>query len=108
MSLTRQPVFFIEEKKERIMTSVVVEFMVVKVPSNYNIVLGRSTLCAIKVVVSQPHLYLNFPTTNGIGTIYGDQKMARECYYTELRAHEKGKMLAEQEEEEEEKKRPWQ
>ncbi|GKU96145.1 hypothetical protein SLEP1_g9416 [Rubroshorea leprosula] len=55
-------------------------FLVIKMESAFNAILGRATLCELKVVISQPHLCMKFPTPQGIGVLKGNQKMARACY----------------------------
>ncbi|GKV35867.1 hypothetical protein SLEP1_g44073 [Rubroshorea leprosula] len=57
-----------------------VTFLVVKMESAFNTILGRATLCELKVVISQPHLSMKFPTSQGVGVLKGNQKMARACY----------------------------
>ncbi|GKV25972.1 hypothetical protein SLEP1_g35342 [Rubroshorea leprosula] len=57
-----------------------VTFLVVKMESAFNTILGRATLCELKAVISQPHLCMKFPTPQGIGVLKGNQKMARACY----------------------------
>ncbi|GKV15545.1 hypothetical protein SLEP1_g26327 [Rubroshorea leprosula] len=44
-----------------------VSFLVVKMESAYNAIIGKATLCELKVVISQPHLYMKFPTPHGVG-----------------------------------------
>ncbi|GLT84991.1 hypothetical protein SLE2022_031940 [Rubroshorea leprosula] len=39
-----------------------VNFLVVKMESAFNTILGRATLCELKAVISQPHLCMKFPT----------------------------------------------
>ena len=57
-----------------------VKFLVVDAPSAYNILLGRPSLNAIKVIPSAYHMMIKFPTTSGVGMVRGDQRVARECY----------------------------
>ncbi|GKV51633.1 hypothetical protein SLEP1_g58269 [Rubroshorea leprosula] len=57
-----------------------VTFLVVKMESAFNAILGRATLCELKAVVSQPHLCMKFPTPQGVGVLRGNQKMVRACY----------------------------
>ncbi|GKU89656.1 hypothetical protein SLEP1_g3769 [Rubroshorea leprosula] len=57
-----------------------VSFLVVKMESAFNAILGRATLCELKVAIFQPHLYMKFPTPQGLGVLKGNQKMARACY----------------------------
>ncbi|GKV10023.1 hypothetical protein SLEP1_g21448 [Rubroshorea leprosula] len=62
-----------------------VTFLVVKMESAFNAILGRATLCELKVVISQPHLCMKFPTPQGVGVLKGNQKMARACYQDTFR-----------------------
>ncbi|GKV15560.1 hypothetical protein SLEP1_g26342 [Rubroshorea leprosula] len=57
-----------------------VSFLVVKMESAFNAILGRATLCELKAVISQPHLCMKFPTPKGVRVLKGNQKMARACY----------------------------
>ncbi|GKV14897.1 hypothetical protein SLEP1_g25700 [Rubroshorea leprosula] len=57
-----------------------VSFLVVKIESAFNAILGRATLCELKAVFSQPHLCMKFPTPQGVGVLKGNQKMVRACY----------------------------
>ncbi|GKV48032.1 hypothetical protein SLEP1_g54871 [Rubroshorea leprosula] len=57
-----------------------ITFLVVKMESAFNAILGRATLCKLKAVISQPHLCMKFPTPQGVGVLKGNQKMARACY----------------------------
>ena len=57
-----------------------VRFLIVDAPSTYNILLGRPSLNAIRVVPSAYHMVIKFPTANGVGMVRGDQRVARECY----------------------------
>ena len=47
-------------------------FPVVDAPSAYNILLGRPSLNAIRVIPSVYHMIIKFPTTNGVGMVRGD------------------------------------
>ena len=49
-------------------------------PSAYNILLGRPSLNAIRVIPSAYHMVIKFPTANWVGMVQGDQRVARECY----------------------------
>ncbi|GKV02804.1 hypothetical protein SLEP1_g15195 [Rubroshorea leprosula] len=68
-----------------------VRFLVVKMPSSFNIVIGRPTLTEIRAVVSQSHLCMKFPTPMGIATLRGNQEVARHCYTTSVTQPMKGK-----------------
>ena len=60
-------------------------FLVVKAPSMYNAILGRTSLHAFKAIASIHHLKIKFPTRNEVGEEKGDQKVARSCYVAALR-----------------------
>ena len=62
-----------------------VRFLIVDAPSAYNILLGRPSLNAIKVIPSAYHMMIKFPTTGGVGMVQGDQRVARECYSTSMK-----------------------
>ena len=57
-----------------------VRFLIVDAPSAYNMLLGRPSLNAIRVVPSAYHMVIKFPTVNGVGMVRGNQCIARECY----------------------------
>ena len=53
----------------------------------YNVILGRPTLNAIKVMVAPYLLLVQFELDDGkVGKLYGDQKIVRECYYGSLKS----------------------
>ena len=62
-----------------------VRFLIVDAPSTYNMLLGRPSLNAIRVVPSAYHMVIKFPTTNGVGMVRGNQRMARECYSASMK-----------------------
>ncbi|GKV15370.1 hypothetical protein SLEP1_g26164 [Rubroshorea leprosula] len=68
-----------------------VRFLVVKMASSFNVVIGRPTLTEIQAVVSQSHLCMKFPTPTGIATLRGNQEVARHCYITSVTQPQKGK-----------------
>ncbi|GKV05603.1 hypothetical protein SLEP1_g17595 [Rubroshorea leprosula] len=68
-----------------------VRFLVVKMPSFFNVVIGRPTLTKIQAVVSQSHLCMKFPTLMGIATLKGNQEVARHCYLTSVTRPQKNK-----------------
>ncbi|KAL0391518.1 UNVERIFIED_CONTAM: hypothetical protein Slati_4536900 [Sesamum latifolium] len=55
----------------------IVKFLVVKAPSGYNIIFGRSSLNLFRAIVSTLHMKLKFPTSVGMGEAVGDELMAR-------------------------------
>ena len=62
-----------------------VRFLIVDAPSAYNVLLGRPSLNAIKAILSAYHMVIKFPTTNGVGMVRGDQRVARECYSASIK-----------------------
>ena len=60
-------------------------FLIVDAPSAYNMLLGRPSLNAIKAVPLAYHMIIKFPTIHGVGTIRGDQRVARECYTASMK-----------------------
>ncbi|XP_021860883.1 uncharacterized protein [Spinacia oleracea] len=63
----------------------VVDFLIVKDLTAYNVILGRPNLNKIKVVVVTHLMLLKYVCNDGsIGTIHGDQQQARDCYLTTL------------------------
>ena len=63
-------------------------FLIVDAPSAYNMLLGRPSLNAIKAIPSAYHMVIKFPTINGVGTVRGDQRVARECYTASMKQKE--------------------
>ena len=61
-----------------------VNFLIVDCPSSYNVILGRRILNFLKAVTSTYCLKVKSPTPHGIGEIYGDQLLAKECYQAVL------------------------
>ena len=61
--------------------SLEVDFLVLNVPTAYNVIIGRLTLHRVKAIVAPYLLQLQFETDDGdIGELRGDQRTARECY----------------------------
>ncbi|XP_065008039.1 uncharacterized protein LOC135638687 [Musa acuminata AAA Group] len=65
-----------EPRAKTIMTT----FMVVNLPSAYNVILDRPTLNKIKVVVSTYHRAIKFLTSTGIRGTRSDPGESRRCY----------------------------
>ena len=65
--------------------TIMARFLVVDAPSAYNMLLGRPSFNAIKVIPSAYHMMIKFPTVNGVGMVRGDQRVARECYSTSMK-----------------------
>ncbi|XP_057725405.1 uncharacterized protein LOC130941056 [Arachis stenosperma] len=68
-----------------------IDFIVIDVGSAYNALIGRTTLNRLGAVVSTPHLCMKFPTSAGIATVKGDQKLARKCYNESLNLRGRGR-----------------
>ena len=64
----------------------VVRFLVVEELSAYNMILGRPTLNNSKAVIIPSLMLLKFERDNGtVGSLRGDQRMARECYLSDVK-----------------------
>jgi hypothetical protein len=61
-----------------------VKFLIVDQLSAYNVIFGRTAQTELKAVTSIPHLYMKFPTDDGVGVVRGEQKVARKCYNISL------------------------
>ncbi|GJV87158.1 hypothetical protein Tco_1531096 [Tanacetum coccineum] len=59
--------------------TVIMEFAVVKSPSPYNALLGRTRMRSLGAVASTIHSMIKFPTSNGIATIATTRETLREC-----------------------------
>ncbi|GKV13259.1 hypothetical protein SLEP1_g24299 [Rubroshorea leprosula] len=70
-----------------------VRFLVVKMASSFNIVIGRLTLTEIRAVVSQSHLCMKFPTLMGVATLRGNQEIARHYYMTSVTLPRRDKLV---------------
>lgn len=56
-------------------------YLIMDTMSPYNIIMGRLIINAIRAVISTQYLNLKYPLIDGrVGTIRGDQQVARECY----------------------------
>ncbi|RWV80244.1 hypothetical protein GW17_00058519 [Ensete ventricosum] len=79
MGTTTIPVTFGGEPRSK---TLLVSFMVVKLPSAYNAIIGRPTLNRLRAVVSTYHRVLKFPTRVGVGEVRSDPRESRQCYLT--------------------------
>ncbi|RZR85848.1 hypothetical protein BHM03_00012913 [Ensete ventricosum] len=75
------PVTFGGEPRSK---TLMVSFMVVKLPSAYNAIIGRPTLNRLKAVVSTYHRLLKFLTRAGVGEVRSDPRESRQCYLTTI------------------------
>ena len=62
-----------------------VRFLIVDAPSAYNVLLSRPSLNARKAIPFAYHMVIKFPTTNGVGMVQRDQRVARECYSASMK-----------------------
>jgi len=63
-----------------------VDFLVVDIPTTYNVIMGRPTFHQVRAVVAPYLLQLQFKTNDGgIGELRGDQWTARECYLVSIK-----------------------
>ncbi|XP_052172226.1 uncharacterized protein LOC127788156 [Diospyros lotus] len=63
---------------------VMLDILVADVPSAYNMILGRSGLNALRAIPSTYHMMMKFPTDRGTGEVWGDLRLARECYMASI------------------------
>jgi len=62
-------------------------FLVVDVPMAYNIIIERPTLSMVKAVIAPYLLLMQFELDDGrVRKLFGDQRMACECYYVSLKS----------------------
>lgn len=65
------------------------DFLVMKVPYSYNVILGWPILNQLKATTSTNHLNIKFSTKVVVGEVKEKQVLARECYMYELWSSEK-------------------
>nr|GEX16265.1 hypothetical protein [Tanacetum cinerariifolium] len=58
---------------------VMINFTVVRAPSPYNVIFGRTGLRALRAVSSTIHSMIKFPTSRGIGTLVTRTAIIAEC-----------------------------
>ncbi|KAL0447910.1 UNVERIFIED_CONTAM: hypothetical protein Slati_1918900 [Sesamum latifolium] len=56
------------------------KFLVVDMPSAYNVILGRSTLNAFQAVISAYHMKIKFSAPGGVEKVQRDPLQSRKCY----------------------------
>lgn len=74
--------------------TILANFIVVEFPSAYNVVMRRPILVELQAVVSIHHLMIKFPSAEGVGTLQGDQRTARECYNSSISKVKKTGVMA--------------
>lgn len=57
----------------------VIKFHVIGASSSYNVILGRTTVTALKSITFIFYLKMKFPTDFRISEVCGDQAVARQC-----------------------------
>ncbi|KAL0386592.1 UNVERIFIED_CONTAM: hypothetical protein Slati_4545100 [Sesamum latifolium] len=67
----------------------VLKFLVVDVPSAYNVILGRPTLNTFQAVISTYHMKIKFSTPDGVGEVQDDHLQSRKCYVKVVRKGQK-------------------
>ncbi|KAL0394780.1 UNVERIFIED_CONTAM: hypothetical protein Slati_4444200 [Sesamum latifolium] len=65
------------------------EFLVVDIPSTYNVILGRPTLNAFRAIISTYHMKIKFPVVRGVGEAQADTLQARKCYIVAIKKERK-------------------
>ncbi|KAL0386021.1 UNVERIFIED_CONTAM: hypothetical protein Sradi_2996400 [Sesamum radiatum] len=56
------------------------KFLVVDIPSAYNVILGRPALNAFRATISIYHMKIKFLLVGGMGEAQADALQARKCY----------------------------
>jgi len=84
VGIKKLPVRIGEKDNSRIVD---VNFLVLDIPMAYNVILGHPTLNATKAVIAPYLLLMQFELDGDrIGKLFEDQRMARECYYVNLKS----------------------
>ncbi|KAL0407916.1 UNVERIFIED_CONTAM: hypothetical protein Sradi_1726000 [Sesamum radiatum] len=65
------------------------KFLVVDIPSAYNVILGRPTLNAFRAIISTYHMKIKFPVVEGVGKAQADILQARRCYVEAIKRGKK-------------------
>ncbi|KAL0303127.1 UNVERIFIED_CONTAM: hypothetical protein Sradi_6180800 [Sesamum radiatum] len=67
------------------------KFLVVDLPSAYNVILGRPMLNTFQAVISTYHMKIKFSTPGGVGEVQGDPLQSRR-YYVEVTIKDKNRV----------------
>ncbi|KAL0415748.1 UNVERIFIED_CONTAM: hypothetical protein Slati_3406700 [Sesamum latifolium] len=65
------------------------KFLVVDVPSAYNVILRRPTINAFQAIISMYHMKIKFPTLERVWEVQGDPLQSRKCYIEAARKGQK-------------------
>ena len=80
---------------EKQFKAIKIRYLVVNAPNSYNIVIGRPSFNQLGTLLSTKFLVMKYPLDDGgVGTIKGDQKVARECYLASLKLRPSGRIPA--------------
>lgn len=63
----------------------IVDFFMVKVSFSYNAIIGKPSIRMTQAVMSTYRLMIKFLIDNRVGEIKGDQAVAEECYFNNVR-----------------------
>ncbi|RRT43614.1 hypothetical protein B296_00022061 [Ensete ventricosum] len=77
ISIVTLPVTFSDEPRIK---TLMVPFMVVKLPSAYNVIIDRPTLNKLRAVISTYHRSIKFLTNARAGEVRSDPRESRQCY----------------------------
>ncbi|KAL0440037.1 UNVERIFIED_CONTAM: hypothetical protein Slati_2486700 [Sesamum latifolium] len=72
----------------------ILKFLVVSIPSAYNVILGHPTLNAFREIISTYHMKIKFPVIGGVGEAQADILQAHKCYVEAIKRGKK-RMLEE-------------
>ncbi|KAL0445714.1 UNVERIFIED_CONTAM: hypothetical protein Slati_1699300 [Sesamum latifolium] len=67
----------------------ILKFLVVDVPSAYNVILERPTFNAFQAVISTYHMKIKFSTPGVVGEVQGNHLQSRKCYVEAVRKGQK-------------------
>ncbi|XP_024029329.1 uncharacterized protein LOC112093945 [Morus notabilis] len=81
----RLPIIVGEKPRQ---ATIMANFVVIKGDSQYNVVIGRPTLQALRAITSIYHQKVKFPAPNGVGEIKSNQYEARVAYSDALRGYD--------------------
>ncbi|RZR70513.1 hypothetical protein BHM03_00000356 [Ensete ventricosum] len=71
--------------------TLMVPFMVVELPSAYNMIIGRPTLNKLRAIVSTYHRSMKIPNNARAGEVRSDPRESRQCYLAATIIPNKGK-----------------
>ncbi|KAL0291578.1 UNVERIFIED_CONTAM: hypothetical protein Sradi_7021100 [Sesamum radiatum] len=72
----------------------ILKFLIVDIPSAYNVILGRPTFNAFRAIISTYHMKIKFPMVGGVGEAQTDTVQAHKCYVEAIKRGKK-RMLEE-------------